>query len=299
MPQQYLYDINHKFLLGILINFLFIIIEIFCGIQANSMALIADAVHNAGDVIGLVISWAGFRLSQAHPPAKFTYGFKNATILAAFINALLLILTVASLSWEAMTRFGQEEIVASKTIIIVATISILIHGITAWLFLKPRHHDINIQGTFLHMVLDTATSIGVAFGGLLILWKSWTWIDPMITLFIAIATLLGAWSLFKESLNFMLLAVPASVNFEKVSQDLKKFPGFIEYHDLHIWPMSTTETALSVHLVVEKSFFAANSMRSFIQEIQRTHKISHVTIQLETNDPPMLCKNELLKNQKG
>lgn len=290
MSRGYFHDINHKFLLGILLNFLFIILEVIYGIQANSMALIADAVHNAGDVIGLFISWAGLRLSQARSSAKFTYGFKNATIMAAFINAVLLLVAVAGLSWEAVTRFGQEEVIASKTIIIVATISILVHGLTAWLFLEPRQHDINIQGTFLHMILDTGTSVGVAVGGLLILWKSWTWVDPTVTLFIAITILGGSWGLFKESLSLIFLGVPASVDFKKISQDLKKFPGVIDFHDLHIWPISTTETALSVHLVVEEPFLTDNSTQSYTQKIQRSHKISHVTIQLETNHTPMICK---------
>lgn len=290
MSHSYLYDINHKFLVGILLNFLFIIIEIIYGIQANSMALIADAIHNAGDVVGLVISWAGFRLARTHSPAKFTYGFKNATIIAAFINALLLLIAVGGLSWEAVTRFGGKEVVASETIINVAAIAVLVHGLTAWLFLEQRHQDINIQGTFLHMILDTATSIGVVAGGLLILWQSWAWVDPAITLLIAAVILAGSWKLLKESLSLMLQAVPASVDFEKISQDLKKFPGVIGYHDLHVWPISTTETALSVHLIVEESFFKTQSTQFYVQEIQRLHKISHITIQLELSQSSMVCK---------
>lgn len=290
MSYSYLHEINHKFFLGILLNVIFIIVEVIYGVQANSIALIADAMHNASDVVGLVISWAGFRLSFARSPAKFTYGFKNATIIAAFINALLLFTAVGILSCEAIARFQQEEVVAPKTIVIVASIAILVHGLTAWLFREHRHKDLNIQGMFLHMILDTATSLGVVIGGLLALWQSWTWVDPALTLLIAVIILGGSWKLFRESLNLMLQAVPASIDFKKITMDVKKLPGVVEYHDLHIWPISTTETALTVHLVIEEPFFKYHSTQFYTQEIQRLHKISHITIQLEINQPPRFCK---------
>ncbi|WP_032113679.1 cation diffusion facilitator family transporter [Candidatus Paracaedibacter symbiosus] len=293
MPHQHhhIHDINNRFLLGIFLNFLFTVVEFFYGIQANSVALAADAVHNAGDIIGLLIAWAGFQLCQKKTSAKFTYGLKNATIIAAFLNAIILLVAVGGLSWEAISRFGESQTVVPITVIAVSVCGILVNGISAFFLTKHRHHDINIQGAFLHMVLDASISFGVVVGGVLMLWQpSWTWIDPVITLLLSAVILIHSWGLFKESLNLMLMAVPTSIDFGKIMQDLKKFPGVTSYHDLHIWPISTTETALSVHLVVEPTFFTDRTSRSYVEKIRTYHKISHVTIQLETDDSKKLCE---------
>lgn len=283
MGHTHHHNINNKFLIGILLNLIFIAAEIFYGLKANSLALIADAAHNAADVLGLLVAWGGFWLSHKKAPQKFTYGYKNTTIMAAFINAILLFLAVGGLIWEAIPRFGVEEKVASQTIIFVAFIGVIINGLTAYFFFHDRKKDLNLQGAFLHMVLDALVSVGVIIAGFFIMWQGWYWLDPMISLVIGLIILWSSWSLFKESLNLMLLAVPTAIDMKKLKGMIFTFEGLIDIHDLHIWPISTTETALSVHLVVEASSFTDDFCRAIEQKIKADFPISHVTLQIELN----------------
>lgn len=278
---HYHHHINNKFLIGILLNLIFIVAEIFYGIRANSLALIADAAHNAGDVLGLLVAWCGFWLAHKKAPQKFTYGYKKATIIAAFINAILLFIAVAGIILEAIPRFGVEQSIASQTVIVVAFIGVLINGLTAYFFFHDRQKDINIQGAFLHMLLDALVSAGVIIAGAFILWQSWYWLDPVISLVIALIILFSSWGLFKESLNLMLLAVPTSIDIEKLKMVVLVNPGLIDIHDLHIWPISTTETALSAHLVVYPESFTDNFCREIEKKIKAQFPISHVTLQME------------------
>lgn len=286
----HLQTMNNRFLYGILLNVIFIIVEIICGVMANSVALIADAIHNIGDVFGLFIAWLGYWLAHKKAPQKFTYGFKNATIIAAFLNAILLFVAVGGISWEAIKRLGQTESIASGIIILVAAAGVAINGLTAYLFFHDRKKDINIKGAFLHMVLDAAVSVGVIIAGLLIFWTSWAWIDPVISLMIGAVILISSWQLFRESLDLMLMAVPTSINLYQLKKDIKNVPGVITYHDLHIWPLSTTEAALSVHLVVQPTCFIDSFSETITEKIKTQHGISHVTIQLETEGGGKPCK---------
>jgi cobalt-zinc-cadmium efflux system protein len=289
MSGHHTHSINNRFIIGIILNIIFIVAEIFYGMQSNSLALIADAAHNASDVIGLIIAWLGYWLAHKKTPQKFTYGYKNATIIAAFINAVLLFIGVGEIIWEAADRLGEDQLIASNTVILVAFIGVIINGITAYFFYHDRHKDINIQGAFLHMLLDALVSLGVIIAGACILWKSWFWIDPIVSLVIVIVIVIGSWGLFKESLNLMLLAVPTSVDFEKLKSLLKNYKGLIGYHDLHIWPISTTEIALSAHLVVSPNIFSANFSKALEEKIKQAFPISHVTLQLEADDS---CKTD-------
>lgn len=291
MNQSYNNSVNKKFIIGIFLNSIFIFTEIFYGLQSKSLALIADAAHNAADVFGLLIAWFGYWLSHKKTPQKFTYGYKNATIIAAFINAILLFIAVGGIIWEAVQRLGVDQPIASTTVIVVAFIGVIINGLTAFFFFHDRHNDINIQGAFLHMLLDALVSLGVIFAGFFTLWKSWFWMDPIISLVIAVVILISSWGLFKKSLNLMLLAVPTSIDIKKLRTTIFEFPGLIDIHDLHIWPISTTETALSAHLVVTSESFQESFTRSIEHKIKTFFPISHVTLQLELKDLENNCSN--------
>ncbi len=294
MPHSHTHNINKRFLWGIFLNLAFIIVECIFGIKSNSVALLADAMHNAGDVLGLFVAWLGYLLAQKKAPAKFTYGFKNATIIAAFINAILLFVAVGGISWEAFQRLDQPQPIASEVIILVATFGVFINGLTAYFFFQDRHNDINIKGAFLHMLLDAIISVGVIVGGLLIFWKSWSWIDPAISLLIAGIIILSSWKLFKESLDLMLLAVPTAINLEKLKEMILQHPGLVAYHDLHIWPISTTEVALSVHLEVMPELFTEQFSYSLEKILKANFPLSHITIQLETPTKNKKCETNCL-----
>lgn len=274
-------DINKKFVAAIFLNSIIIIAEIFYGLQSNSLALVADAVHNAGDVFGLLIAWFGYWIAHRKAPKKFTYGYKNATIIAAFVNAILLLLAVLGIVLEAVQRINVYQPISSITVILVAFVGVVVNGLTAYFFVHDSHNDINIRGAFLHMLFDAFVSIGVIVSGFFILSKSWFWIDTVVSFIIAFVITFGSWDLIKESINFMLLATPASVNLEKLNAVISKHKELIGVHDLHIWPISTTETALSVHLVVTKEAFQETFVREIENEIKTRFPISHVTIQIE------------------
>jgi cobalt-zinc-cadmium efflux system protein len=291
MKRVHNHSVNNKFIVGIILNSIFITLEIFYGFQSNSLALLADAAHNAGDVFGLLVAWFGYWIAHKKAPAKFTFGYKNVTVLAAFINSVLLFIAVGGIIFEAVPRLGEgNHTLASTTVMLVAFIGVIINGITAYFFFHDREHDINIQGAFLHMFLDALVSFGVIVAGFFIYWKSWLWLDPVISLVIALVILFSSWRLFKESLNLMLAAVPTSIDIEKLKAAIFKSKGLIGIHDLHIWPISTTETALSVHLVVSPKFFKDSFSRDIEKRIKTKFSISHVTIQMELQNMEQNCE---------
>ncbi|WP_339042401.1 cation diffusion facilitator family transporter [Candidatus Lariskella endosymbiont of Hedychridium roseum] len=218
-------------------------------------------------------------IAHRKAPKKFTYGYKNATIIAAY--AILLLLAVLGIVLEAVQRVNVYQPISSITVILVAFVGVVVNGLTAYFFVHDSHNDINIRGAFLHMLFDAFVSIGVIVTGLFILWKSWFWIDTVVSFIIAFVITLGSWGLIKESINLMLLATPASVDLEKLNAVISKHKELIGVHDLHIWPISTTETALSVHLVVTKEAFQETFVRKIEKEIKTRFPISHVTIQIE------------------
>jgi cobalt-zinc-cadmium efflux system protein len=266
---------------GIILNVIFIIVEGFYGFFGDSLALLADAGHNLSDVLGLVIAWIAVWLGKKAPTSKRTYGFKKSSVLSALFNAVFLLVAIGAIAVEAIQRFGSPEPVSGKTLIIVALIGIVINGLTALLFMSGSKNDINIRGAFLHMAADALVSLGVVVAGFIVLFTGWQWLDPLVSLLIAVVIFFGTWSLLKESVNLSLDAVPNGIEFEKVYSYLKNLPGVVEVHDLHVWAMSTTEPALTVHLVRESITDNDGLLQQVNRELHDRFGIEHTTIQIE------------------
>ncbi len=269
---------------GIALNILFVIVEAIFGFLGNSTALLADAGHNLSDVLGLIIAWGAAALSQRAPTTRFTYGLRSTSILAALFNAMFLLVAVGAIAWEAVQRVAHPEPVAGKTVIIVAAIGIVINGLTAWLFASGRKDDINIRGAFLHMAADAAVSAGVVVAGAAILMTNWAWIDPAVSLAICAIIMWSTWGLLRDSLRMSLAAVPPRLQPATVRSYLEQRPGVARLHDLHIWPMSTTETALTCHLVMPNGHPGDAFLMEIARELKHRFSIGHPTIQIETNE---------------
>jgi cobalt-zinc-cadmium efflux system protein len=279
------------FAIGITLNTVFVIIEGGYGILSNSMALLADAGHNLSDVLGLAVAWIAAILANRPPSARYTFGFKSSTILAALFNAVFLLLAVGAIGWEAILRLFNPEPVAGKTVMIVAAVGILINGITAWLFASGRKGDINIRGAYLHMASDAAVSAGVVAAGFVMLYTGWLWLDPIVSLAIVAIIVWSTWSLLRESLAMSLKAVPANIDAAAVRTFLEKQKGVTAIHDLHIWPMSTTDAALTAHLLIPGGHPPDSFLMEICSELRKHHGIGHATLQVET-DPATACDLE-------
>ncbi len=277
-------DFGRAFAIGTALNLGFVLIEATCGFLANSMALLADAGHNLSDVFGLLMAWSAAALAKKAPTERFTYGMGSTSILAALANAILLLIAVGAIAWEAMQRFATPEPVVGSTVMIVAGIGILINGFTAWLFVSGREDDLNIRGAYLHMAADAAVSLGVVVAGGLMLWTSWHWIDPVVSLIIAAVIVWGTWQLLSESVNLALHAVPPGIDAAGVQRYLSALPGVDRTHDLHIWAMSTTETALTCHLVMPGKHPGDAFLLQVTDELRHRFKIAHATLQIEHGD---------------
>lgn len=266
---------------GIILNTIFIIVEIIYGILGDSLALLADAGHNVSDVLGLVIAWIAVWLGKKAPSERRTYGFKRSSILSALFNAVFLLVAIGAIAWEAIQRFSSPQPVAGKTVIIVAFIGILINTLTALLFMSGRKHDINIRGAFMHMAADALVSLGVVVVGFVLLWTGWQWLDPLVSLVISIVILFGTWGLLKESINLSLDAVPEGIDITKIKEYLSKLPTIQEVHDLHVWGMSTTEAALTVHIIRSEIEDNDELLQRLTKELHDKFGIEHATIQIE------------------
>jgi cobalt-zinc-cadmium efflux system protein len=272
---------NKAFSFGIILNVVYIFVEVLYGLIVNSMALIADAGHNFGDVLGLSLAWGASYLAQKASTKRKTYGMKKSTILAALLNAIIFLIAVGAITIEAIKKVFNPEPVSGKMIIIVAGIGVLINTITAILFVKGRKTDINIKGAFLHMAADAGVSLGVVTAGLIILFTGWYLIDPIMGLIIAFIITVGTWGLLRDSFYLSIDAVPKNIDFEKVKKFLQSLDGVKNVHDLHIWPMSTTETALTAHLVVAEKINEDSLIKCISDRIRKNFYIGHVTIQME------------------
>jgi len=272
------------FAVGIVLNVAFVLIEGGFGIVSNSMALLADAGHNLSDVLGLVVAWIASVLVKRPPSRQYTYGLRGSSILAALFNAVFLLVAVGAIAWEAIQRFATPEPVAGKTVMIVAAVGIVINGLTAWLFASGAKNDINIRGAFLHMAADAAVSVGVVLSGFVILYTGWLWLDPLVSLLIVAVIVWGTWSLLRDSLAMSLSAVPPGVDATAVQSFLSRLPGVSTLHDLHIWSMSTTEIALTAHVVMPKGHPGDNFLAETAHELMHRFGIGHVTIQIETSE---------------
>ena len=273
-------DFGRAFLIGIVLNTGFVIIEAVYGWLSGSMALIADAGHNLSDVLALMLAWGASAAAKRPPTQRFTYGFKSSTILAALANAGLLLIAIGAILFETLRRVAEPAPVQGETMAIVAGIGIIVNAGTAALFLKGQD-DINIRGAFLHMAADALVSLGVVLAGLAILWTGERWIDPAVSIAIVLVIAWGTWGLLKDSVAMSLLAVPKTVSQSGVHAYLAGLPGVEAVHDLHIWPMSTTETALTAHLVMPEGHPGDAFLREVAEELSHHHRIGHTTIQIE------------------
>jgi len=282
-------DHSRAFAIGITLNALFVVAEIIYGLQANSLALLADAGHNAGDVLGLCMAWGAVILARREPSERFTYGLQSASILAALANALLLLLAVGGIGWEALHRFTAPETPASMTVITVASIGVAVNGITAWLFHKGGHDDLNIRGAFLHMAADAAISLGVVLSAIAIMTTGLLWLDPLVSLVIVIIIADSSWKLLRNSTSLALHAVPKGINVSQVKTYLSGLPGVAEVHDLHIWAMSTTGIALSAHLLMPGGHPGDGFLHTLSHELEARFRINHATFQIEIGDAAIEC----------
>lgn len=283
-PQNF----NRAFAIGIGLNTAFIVIEAVYGYLSNSMALLADAGHNLSDVLSLVVAWIAAVLVQRPPSPRYTYGLKSSSILAALFNAIILLVAVGAIAWQAILRFYTPEPIASTTVMVVATIGILINGFTAMLFMSGSKQDLNIRGAYLHMAADAAVSAGVVMAALCIALTGWYWIDPLTSLVIVAVIVLGTWGLLRDSITLSLNAVPAGIDPEAVRTYLCELPGVQDMHDLHIWSMSTTETALTAHLVMTDGHPGDSFLIATADGLKHRFGIVHATLQIET-DPATAC----------
>ena len=273
-------DFGRAFLFGIILNTGFVVVEAVYGWLSGSMALIADAGHNLSDVLALILAWGASIAAKKPASERFTYGYKSSTILAALANAGLLLLAIGAILFETLHRIAEPAPVAGETMVIVAGIGILINGGTALLFMRGQH-DINIRGAFLHMAADALVSLGVVVAGVAIIWTGRQWIDPAVSLGIVLVIAWGTWGLLKDSVAMSMLAVPKGISESKVRAYLSGLPGVEAVHDLHIWPMSTTETALTAHLVMPGGHPGDAFLRDLAHGLEHDHRIGHVTVQVE------------------
>ena len=273
-------NFDRAFGIGIALNIAFVAIEAYYGWKIDSLALLADAGHNLSDVIGLVLAWGGALAGRLRPDARHTYGWKRASILAAFINALLLLVAMGSLAWEAVHRLQTPQAVEGVTIMVVAGIGIVVNTATALLFMRGRETDLNIRGAFLHMAADALVSAGVVVAGGLALWFGWTWLDPVVSLLIAAVIVVGTWNLFKQSLHLLFDGVPEGVDLHAVQALLESLPGVERVHDLHVWAMGTSQIAMTAHLVMPQGHADDAFLKHATDELHEHFEIEHVTIQV-------------------
>lgn len=277
-------DFGRAFLVGTVLNIGFVLVEAGYGIASNSMALIADAGHNLSDVLGLLVAWGAATLSKRRPSASYTYGLRRSSILAALFNALFLLVAIGAIAFEAIRRFANPAPVEGGTVMAVAAVGIVINGITAWMFARGRKGDINIRGAYLHMIADAAVSAGVVVAGLVIASTGWLWVDPAVSLAIVVIIFMGTWGLLRDSVAMSLDKVPAGIEPAKVEQALAALPGVARVHDLHIWPMSTTEAALTCHFVMPAGHPGDGFLHDAALMLRERFGIEHATMQVEIDD---------------
>lgn len=272
---------NRAFAVGVGLNLGFAVLEAGFGLWANSLALVADAGHNLSDVLGLLLAWGANYLAGRPPTARRTYGLRRSSVLAALLNAVLLLLAAGGIAWEAVRRLREPEPVAGLMVVGVAAVGVVVNTATALLFLAGRKRDLNIRGAFLHMAADAGVSAGVVVAGLVIRYTGWTWADPVASLAIVVVIVAGTWGLFREALDLALDAVPPGIDPAAVEAYLAGLPGIVAVHDLHVWAMSTTEAALTVHLVKPDGRLDDGLLGCVTEDLRAKFGIAHATIQLE------------------
>ncbi|MDD4962725.1 MAG: cation diffusion facilitator family transporter [Gallionella sp.] len=274
---------DRAFSIGISLNILFMLVEVFYGWQADSLALLSDAGHNLSDVLGLLMAWGGLYLARLRPTPKHTYGWGRATIMAALFNALILLIAVGGIAWEAIARFNHPVPIQGSTVMLVAAMGVVINGVTAWLFMSGNKGDLNMRGAFLHMAADALVSLGVVVSGALFIWTGWTWLDSVMSLLIALVILFSTWGLLRQSLSLSLDGVPKAIALDQVEAYLSALAGVSAIHDLHIWAISTTKIALTVHLVMPDGGANDDFLQLVAKKLHDEFAIEHATIQIEAD----------------
>jgi cobalt-zinc-cadmium efflux system protein len=282
-------DFGRAFAIGIAVNLAYVGGEAAAGVVSGSMALLADSGHNLGDVLGLALSWAAAILSRRQPSGRFTYGLRSSSILAALANAVILLVVTGGIAWEAVLRLTHPVSVASGIVVWVAAAGIAVNGGTALLFASGRARDLNVKSAFMHMLADTFVTAGVVAAGVVIGLTHWLWLDPVVSLGVSAVIVVGTWRLLKSALGLALDAVPEGLDADAVRAHLAALPGVAALHDLHIWGMSTTETALTCHLVMPGGHPGDAALNAATQELQARFGIAHATIQIELGDAGEIC----------
>ncbi len=283
-------DFGRAFAIAAALNVALVAAQVFYGVLANSVALIADAGHNLGDVLGLLLAWGAHGMARWRPTYRYTYGFRSASILAALFNAIILLVATGAIAWEAVRRLADPGDVGGVTVMIVAAIGIGVNGVSAWLLMAGRKGDLNVRGAFLHLLGDAAISLAVVVAGGVIYLTGWNRLDPVASLVISGLIVWGTWGLLRESVTLSLAAVPDSIDRSRVENYLRALPGVSEVHDLHIWAMSTTETALTVHLVRPGAGLDDRLLHDVCHDLEHRFKIAHATLQIEAGDTEEVCR---------
>ena len=281
-------DCGRAFAIGVTLNVALVVAQATYGVLANSVALLSDAAHNLSDVLGLMLAWWATILARRRPSERFTYGLRSSSILAALANGALLLLVTGGIGWEAIQRLAHPEPVAGITMIVVAALGIIINTGSALLFLSGRKGDLNIRGAFLHMAADAVVSLGVVLAGIGIVYTGWLWLDPLTSLAISVAIVAGTWGLVRGSVRLALHGVPQGIETDQVRAFLAGVPGVVEVHDLHIWAMSTTDNALTAHVVMPTGHPGDAVVAGICEQLHRRFSIGHATIQVET-DASLTC----------
>jgi len=280
---------NRSFGIGIALNVIFVIIEVSYGLLADSLALIADAGHNLSDVMSLLLAWGAYYLSKKRSTKKRTYGLRKVTIMASLLSAVLLFVALGGIAWESLERLSSPQPVDGLIIIVVAAIGVCINTATALLFVKGQKHDLNIRAAYLHMAADAAISLGVVIAGIAILMTGWLWLDPFISLFIVVVILFSTWSLLRDSIDLSIDAVPQGIDVSEVKEYLLNLTNVSDLHDLHIWALSTTENALTVHLVTTDALIYNHFVQEIQEHLHHQFNIDHATIQVEKYENDFHC----------
>jgi cobalt-zinc-cadmium efflux system protein len=283
-------NFNRAFAIGVTLNLAYVAVEATYGDLSNSLSLVADAGHNLSDVFGLLLAWGASYLVLRRPTRRRSYGWRRSSVFAALINAVVLLIAIGAIAFESIRRFGDPAPVAGKTVIIVASVGIVINAFTALLFARGRKGDLNVRGAYLHLASDAAVSAGVVIAGLIIVVTDWDWLDPVVSLLIVVVIFAGTWGLLVDAVNMALDAVPEGVDPALVERFLLALPGVEAIHDLHIWNISTTETAFTVHLVVAEGTANNDVLERASAGLHDEFGIEHATLQIENGDTVFECR---------